>query len=583
MANPHVPMDIGFDSWHDAPGEVGTADATAGAAAVAGTPLSRLRRFMTTLGGAQDDLLARARVDVGEMTARGIAALIPAVFGALAGTVTLADAYGVSLAGALPVGLAWGVVLLLFDLSLMSAAPGRSIASRLVVLGSRAVVSILAALTIAGSLVLGLYSIDIAVQVRADQQAGLADYTARYITPRYEPVIAHDQHLIAADLARVTSAQAAVAAATGKLRTAHLAVVCEENGVSNSVGCSRGTGRFGVGPAAQVRLAEWANAKAALAAAKAGARSAAAQYRPQLTALQSAVAGQQRQEQSAYAMARARYLDDSGLIARWRALAQLESSDSGVRIEVILFEALIIAVDLSAVLTKLSSRTPAYDRIVQAAQTAVTLDAGNTEDIAYADADRTRARLAADAAIHDATQDARVEVCTTRIRAETYVALCRIDSWVRAQTGGPGQASSAGQGASPGHDAAAGRWEPGSAATAQNRSAQSGRVQAPSLSQFAGAVKTHEQQSVAMAAPLARAAWLGVALLSALIAAMLLLHAMHATIAGTAISALALATAVALAVYSRGFRRGPSWAHRAAFGVAIVGLAMPAIVTALNI
>ena len=48
---------------------------------------SWLRRLLTRLGGADSTLLDRAAVDATEMTGRGFAALIPAIFGGLAATV----------------------------------------------------------------------------------------------------------------------------------------------------------------------------------------------------------------------------------------------------------------------------------------------------------------------------------------------------------------------------------------------------------------------------------------------------------------------------------------------------------------
>jgi hypothetical protein len=49
---------------------------------------SWLRRVLTTLGGADSQILARAQADTAEMTGRGIAALIPAAFGGLAALIS---------------------------------------------------------------------------------------------------------------------------------------------------------------------------------------------------------------------------------------------------------------------------------------------------------------------------------------------------------------------------------------------------------------------------------------------------------------------------------------------------------------
>ncbi len=86
---------------------------------------SWLRRVLTTLGGADSQILARAQVDTAEMTGRGIAALIPAVFGGLAAVISFGYAYQLPPSAAAAAGVGWAVVVLLFDLSLMTSAPDR--------------------------------------------------------------------------------------------------------------------------------------------------------------------------------------------------------------------------------------------------------------------------------------------------------------------------------------------------------------------------------------------------------------------------------------------------------------------------
>ena len=174
-------------------------------------PLSAARSFLSALGGAQTRILARAQVDVPEMAGRGIAALIPAVFGAMAAIVMLRDAYEIPVAAAVPFGCGWGTIVLFFDQSLMSAAPSRSALSRAVIIGSRALVSVLAALTFAGALVLALYNTDILTRMRADQQAALASYNNAYIVGHYQPVISADEHQLAGDQAKIGQASRAVA------------------------------------------------------------------------------------------------------------------------------------------------------------------------------------------------------------------------------------------------------------------------------------------------------------------------------------------------------------------------------------
>jgi hypothetical protein len=107
-------------------------------ARTSGLKQSWLRRVFLALGGADSQILARARVDTAEMTGRGIAALIPAVFGGLAAVISFRYAYRLPLGAAAAAGVGWAVVVLLFDLSLMTSAADRHPAARAVTFGSRA-------------------------------------------------------------------------------------------------------------------------------------------------------------------------------------------------------------------------------------------------------------------------------------------------------------------------------------------------------------------------------------------------------------------------------------------------------------
>jgi hypothetical protein len=60
-------------------------------------------------------------------------------------------------------------------------------------------------------------------------------------------------------------------------------------------------------------------------------------------------------------------------------------------------------------------------------------------------------------------------------------------------------------------------------------------------------------------------------------------HAAHAAVAGGWLVVLALVVALALAAYSRGFRRGPVWAHRAALSTGLLGLLLPFVIVLVNI
>ena len=61
---------------------------------------SWFQRVLLRLGGADSQILAKARVDAAEMTGRGIAALIPAIFGGLAALISFRYAYSLPTAAA---------------------------------------------------------------------------------------------------------------------------------------------------------------------------------------------------------------------------------------------------------------------------------------------------------------------------------------------------------------------------------------------------------------------------------------------------------------------------------------------------
>ena len=85
-----------------------------------------------------------------------------------------------------------------------------------------------------------------------------------------------------------------------------------------------------------------------------------------------------------------------------------------------------------------------------------------------------------------------------------------------------------------------------------------------------------------MAPPLTRLSWIGLAVLASLAVGLLLVRSAHADVTGGWIAAAVLALSAALAIYSQGFRKGPSWTHRAAFVTALVSLALPVLIFALN-
>ncbi len=545
---------------------------------------SLLRRVLVTLGGAKASILSGADVDTAEMTGRGIAALIPAVFGSLAMTASASYAFSLQPAPAALVGVAWGSIVVAFDLSLMTAAPDRAPALRAVTLGCRAIVAVLAALAFAGSLVMFFYARDISIQVKADEQAALASYDKRFIQVRFGPPIRKDESEIATAQRQEVVVARKVAKAGQRVGHDRLQVTCEAGGVSRRAGCQRGSGRIGRGPVYQVRRRELSNAEAALAAARAQAATVATQAAQQVRAAKADMKKQRSQERTRYERAQARYLADNGLLARWRALSKLEAADPQTRGEAYLLEALIVAIDLSAVLAKVSSRTPSYDRVMTAMRRRVALQAGTSEDEAASDAEGRRAELDAAADIRQAELDARVDVVTAWLRAWTEVERLHSQRWLREHWAGEQSAEPDGTAAFGAYRQRAchGPWQHGYA-HGRARPSGSSRVPVQSLSEFIEASRPHERAHVPMAAPLRRLALIGCGFLAALTAGLAVALGTHVAVSGVWLVAGAVTGAAALAAYSHGFRRGPGWAHRAAFGTAVICMSLPLVIVALNI
>ena len=536
---------------------------------------SRFQRVLSVLGGADSQILARARVDTAEMTGRGIAALIPAVFGGLAALISFRYAYGLPLGAAAAAGAGWAAVVLCFDLSLMTSAPDRRPVALAVTFGLRAVVSVLAAFTFASAIVMFMFARDIGVQVARDQQTDLARYNSTVIVPAYAGTIKVNQNTVTADQGDISRTDRLVAYWQQRVANDELQMTCEAQGISQFADCGQGTGLTGQGPVYQVRLAELGRDQAALARAKAQATATKAGLSPQIAAAQTGLSRAKQQEQADYAAAKARYENNDGLIARWRALGELENSSRGVRTQVWLLEGLIIAIDLAAVIAKMTSKTPSYHRVLEAERKQVALRAAEAEEDAADAIELRRAEREARAHIYQAILDAVVEVAFDALDAWKQVARWRIGAWVDEQTGGqPSRASGARSSGQP--NARPGRQH--------GHGVPAGiPINSHSLGGLVDVSQPHERTPVTMPKPLTRVAWLGVGLQAALGGALLLAHAAHAAVAGGWLVLVTLAAALALAIYSRGFRRGPSWAHLAAFGTGLLGLALPVVIVLVNI
>jgi len=535
---------------------------------------SWLRSLLPRLGGAQPALLSMAQVDGPEMSARGLAAMIPAIFACFAATVAFRYAYLLPLAAAASIGVGWGLIILMFDVALMSAAPGRSRAAQALTYGARGAVSLLAALTFAGPLVLFMFGQDIGFQLKADQQAELAAYNRQHIVPLYAAPLSTATAAITAGQQQLAAAAALVATWTATVGTDQVQATCEAGGVSGEAGCQHGSGRIGHGPVYAVRLAELANARASLTAVRARAAALSATLTPQLRALRAKVAGLQAAEQASYQNARARYDRDSGLIARARALAELERGDSLVSRAVELLTLLIITIDLTAVLSRISSHAPSYERVLQAERRKILLCSAMAEEDAADRHDRQRADREADTEIHQAEADARVDIALAEIQARAAAAMARTRGH-RDEAAGPDDARpDATRDARP--RAYRARAEKSYRGQDAGAGAPAEPVHSMTFAEYVRTSRPHERLAAPMAPALTAAAWTGLGLTTALAAG---LATMAPRLAGPAWIAAAFAAAMAgLALSTRGFLRGPVWAQRAALAAAVAGLVLPPLI-----
>ena len=217
----------------------------------------------------------------------GVATVIPALFAAFAMTAALEYGQQLKLIPAAAGGVAWGMIILLFDLSIMNADVGgntvRSWVRGLIFLALRATAAILAAVVISSMIALFWYRTDVATQVQRDNQAAALAYDQKYVNPHYTPHINKDKAQAAADQNTLNADAQAVANDRNAVSRAKLLMQCEAGGVSDLAGCPAGSGIAGQGQIYAVRVAEYQNAKAALTQAEATQEADQARLRPQIS------------------------------------------------------------------------------------------------------------------------------------------------------------------------------------------------------------------------------------------------------------------------------------------------------------
>ena len=539
--------------------------------------VSPLRQLLTNLGGADPQILAQAPTDAKEMIGRGIAAIIPALFGAAAVIIAFGYAFSVPLPAAAVAGLVWGAIILCFDVSLMSASPHRRFWAKVITFGLRAIVAILAALTFASAIVILLFAKDINIQLATDQQNGLSNYRTHVIAPKYAARIAADNKAITGYQVQISQADQAVTQAEQKVQAAQTAVTCEQNGVSRYTSCPSGTGKYGKGPVYAVRLTELHNAQANLATAEQNDAAVKQQIGPQLRAAQQDLATQEADQRSDYASAQKGYAHNDGLIARWTALDELEGKSLTVRAEVLLLEALIVAVDLSAVIVKLASKTETYDNIVALKRDMALQAATDEKSELEEDLERRETTRQAETTKLGVWLDA--EEAREQDHAVAWLQIQRhqLRKWVEEETGEPwnGGVTAA---FDPDGDSL---YQP--SGTHKRPRERGPIVEGRDSRTFTAEARDHERMRVAVSPPATRLAWLGTALIIALSAVLLMLRLEHSAVIADWLAGLVMIGVAGLALYTRGFRSAPPWAQRASFAVGLLGLALPVVIVLANV
>jgi Domain of unknown function (DUF4407) len=327
---------------------------------------------LARLGGARPEILARATADAQVFNARGIAAIIPALLATLAMTVALEYGQQLKFVPAAVAGAVWGLIVLLLDLSIMNVEAGTDGAwpwvRSAIFLVLRGAVAVLAALMISSMIVLFWYRTDVATQLQRDNQAAALSYDHTYIDPQYDPQIQQDQSQAAADQVTLAADAKTVTSDRQAVSRAKLLMQCEAGGVSDLAGCPAGTGRAGRGQVYDVRAAEYRNAVVALGQAEAAQRADQAQLPPMISKDEADASDLQHKRD--HAEARELTFQDShnGLLGRQRALSQLERANPGIGLYVTGLELLVLLIDCSAIIVKITTRTPAYDRAAQSAR-----------------------------------------------------------------------------------------------------------------------------------------------------------------------------------------------------------------------
>jgi hypothetical protein len=451
--------------------------------------------------------------------------LLTALFGGAAAAFAVSYVLNEPVTGMWAIGLFWALTLANIDRLLLLITASRN---RLLAMLPRLAISALLGFLIAEPLTLRIFQPEINAQIATAQERSQSVQLAGILST-YQPRITADDNRAARLTQQLDNRQSAINEYKFKAD-------CE----AQETNCST-THRLGCGPYCLHYKQLVATKEQEYAAIAPRTRSQIAAALADARTLGNREAAAEKTVQVAIAAS-------GGWAARKRALGQLEAQDSGVRETVWLVRLAFVLVDLAPLIVKFLL---------------VLFGKSVYDEIAAADKDRERV------AAHRLRELARLERAkvTRRADAEDEVDEVVVDTDKEQRI-----AAACGDATVPG----GGKRDP--------RGTRGAPIQALSLTDFVAGSKIHERMAVPIVRALAQVAWIGTALLVALAGGLFVIHlAGYAAVTGGWIGLPALPAALALAIYTRGFRSGPAWAHRAAFGTALMGLALPAVIIALNV
>lgn len=490
------------------------------------------RTLLSWFAGARRAVLERCEGEIPFFNGLGLAVLTTALLSSVTLMIALGYALNEPADKLWPVALVWGVAILNIDRLLVMLTASRHLFWAIL---PRIVISFVLGAMIAEIFTLRIYQPEINAQLRNDVQVQLQASTNK-VDAFYGPQIATDERTI-------TELQDQENGLVSTINRDMFLSSCENQDPVCSTTHLPGCGAFCIH---YQQLA-------------ASARSELNQIKPrddvQISRLEYSIAGLNHSEAIDRGQLISTVKTSSGLIAREVALGQLEHAHSEIlvgawflRVALLLFDLLPLTVKVLYVLFADS----AYEAIVAALK-------------------RREGLLA-----YELDQGTEVERNRLHDEARAQEDINRADSQGRRDRGVA--------------EAEEQWYDPKSDSRRVHESSYAhhrGWNRDMSLHRFADDVQrsgSHERLPVPTPRVLSIAGWVGSLLTAALLVGMYIHSGSgHGAVAGMWVVFLVLVAELALASFTRGFRRAPAWAMRATFVVLLVGLCLPVAIAALNV